>query len=67
MELRSSLMLLMVTVCTILLVSYAVRAAPIPDIFPTAAVEIPAEVATLVPTDTPDIDAAVKARFGLKS
>ena len=67
MKLRSNLILLMVTVCTILLISCAARTEPIPDISSTAAVEIPAEVATLVPTDTPDIDAAVKARFGLKS
>ena len=64
MKLRSSLILLMVTLCTILLVSCALRTEPIADISSAVSVEIPAAVAALVPTDTPAINATVDARVG---
>ena len=67
MKLRSSLILIMVTLCTILFVSCAVRTGPITDISSTASVGILAEVATLVPNDTPDINATVDTRVGLRS
>ena len=67
MKLRSSLILLMATLCAILFVSCAVRTEPITDISSTASVGIPAEVATLVPTDIPDINATVDTRVGLRS
>jgi len=67
MKLRSSLILIMVTLCTILFVSCAVRTEPIKDIYSTASVGILAEVATLVPNDTPDINATVDTRVGLRS
>ena len=57
----------MVTLCTILFVSFAVRTEPIKDIYSTASVGILAEVATLVPNDTPDINATVDTRIGLRS
>ena len=67
MKLRSSLILPMVTPCTILFVICAVRTEPIKDIYSTASVGILAEVATLVPNDTPDINATVDTRIGLRS